>query len=518
MARPLYRSYLYTVTLGMLIFAAVGLFLVLDVLLQQTALRGSFAVPPTRNDIVQRLTFGVVAWLIAAGLGGLHYSLIRRDMQADCKAGEGSVRAFFLNAAEAIAALVVVNLAVNVASQLVFGMSAGGGVATPLANAIAALAVTTALERERRRVHPAAGAALVFQRLHEYGVPLIFLLFTATSVWQQAIYDTTLRLTGGAESAYQCSPYGTCTPPNYPVFFWIAALLVSSAWAWYALLVRRDAHSGIRQVLHLAGFLYGIIWLTIGVQRGLELALRSGFNLTLRTPSIADMAAALSFGALVTLAYGIWLRSEADDLPMGAGAVGLSAEAITSAVLAVPCWWGVALTARYLIETNVPAGASLARDDLALALALLFTGVLYAAPAWDLLRRTVAEQIMGPRRALVLALLAAGTITSAVGAAITLYSLGTNLLGSPLTNWQEAARTGAVTLVTGAALAGLYVWRAMREHAFGPIHLHPAPATSPAATPAPPHDAIDDVLDEFAAGRLTHDDAADRLRELTHTH
>jgi hypothetical protein len=159
-ARPLYRSYLYTVTLGMLIFAAVGLFLALDVLLQQTALRGSFAVPPTRNDVVQRLTFGVVAWLIAAGLGGFHYSLIRRDMQADCKAGEGSVRAFFLNAAEAIAALVVVNVAVNVASQLVFGLSAGGGGGAapptpppppPLAIAIAALAVTAALEWERRR-------------------------------------------------------------------------------------------------------------------------------------------------------------------------------------------------------------------------------------------------------------------------------------------------------------------------------------------------------------------------------
>lgn len=519
MARSLYRSYLYIVTLGMLIFAAVGLFLVLDILLQQTPLRGTLAVPPTRTDVVQRLTFGAIAWLIAAGLGGFHYLLIRRDMRIDPRAGESAVRAFFLNASEAIAALVFVNLAVSVTSQIAYGLSADGGVATPLAVTLAALAVTAVLEWERRRALPTVGVALVYQRLHEYGVPVILLLFTATSAWQQAISDTTLRLTGGAAPAYSCGPYGVCAPPNYPVFFWLAALLVSLAWMWYALLVRRDTHSGIRQVLHLAGFGYGVIWLTIGIQRGVELALRSGFNLTVRTPSIADMAAALGFGAVVALAYGIWLRTEAARLPMGARAVGLSVEALASAILAVPFWWGAGLTVRYLVETNVPAGASLTPEDLAFALALLITGVLYAALALDLLRRTRVVQITGPRRALVLGLFAAGTITGAVGAAVTLYALGTNLLGSPLTNWQEVARAGGVTLATGVALAGLYGWRATQEHTFSPMRQRPAPASGPAAPPrALPHDAIDDVLDEFAAGKLTHDTAADRLRELTHAH
>lgn len=515
MTRTLYRAYLYVVTVGMLIFAAVGLYLILDALLRQTSLAGPFAAPMTRPEAVQSMTFGALAWLIAGALGGFHYWLIRRDMRKYPEAGESAVRSLFLNGNEAIAAIVAVIAAVAFTSQLATDVSQGIDVST-LSVAVTALTMTTVLELERRRARPARGAALVFQRLHEYGAPLVLLLFVATSAWQQAISRTTLKLIATGDPESLCNQYGACPPVYRLGFLWLAAALVSLGLAWYALLVWRDTHSSIRQFLHLAAFGFGIIFLTIGVQGGLELALRGVFNLGVQRASVADMVGSLGFGLLAAVAVGLWLRQEADDLPMGSGAVGLSAQAIASAVLAVPFWWGAGMTLRYLVERSVPAGAALTRSDLAFALSLLVAGVFYAPLALDLRRRTELRHIAGPRRALTLGLLAAGVIAGAVGIVTALYAVGTKLLGSPLASWQGTARTGTVVLIVGAGLAALYVWRAIQEHAFGPIQLHPAPHVAPPLTPAQPHDAIDVVLDEFAAGELTHENAADRLRELTH--
>src|ERR1700694_216521 len=112
MARNLYRFYLYAVFIALLIFATVGLGRLLQTLLALTALRGENSTPPTRADIVQVAVFFAVSWIIAAVLAGLHYWLIRRDMQSDSSAGGNAIRSFFLNVVEFIA----VPLAVGVSS------------------------------------------------------------------------------------------------------------------------------------------------------------------------------------------------------------------------------------------------------------------------------------------------------------------------------------------------------------------------------------------------------------------
>ena len=76
MVHNLYRFYLYTVFLAMLIFAAIGLGLLLQPLLAFTPLRGSYGASPTTAVIVQGSVFFGVSWLIAGLLGGLHYWLI----------------------------------------------------------------------------------------------------------------------------------------------------------------------------------------------------------------------------------------------------------------------------------------------------------------------------------------------------------------------------------------------------------------------------------------------------------
>jgi hypothetical protein len=83
MARNLYRVYLYIVFIAMLIFAAVGLIMLLQTLLSLTPLRGTYGPIPTNATIVQVTVFFAVSWFIAALFGGLHYWLIRRDMHND---------------------------------------------------------------------------------------------------------------------------------------------------------------------------------------------------------------------------------------------------------------------------------------------------------------------------------------------------------------------------------------------------------------------------------------------------
>src|SRR5205823_11571744 len=104
MVRNLYRIYLYIIFIAMLIFAAVGLGMLLQTLFSLTPLRGAYGTIPTNASIVQVIVFFVVSWIIAAFFGILHYWLIRRDMQNDAAAGRSANRSFFLNFTELIVA------------------------------------------------------------------------------------------------------------------------------------------------------------------------------------------------------------------------------------------------------------------------------------------------------------------------------------------------------------------------------------------------------------------------------
>ena len=514
MTRSLYRGYLYFIALLMLFYLSIGLYQILDTLLQPTSLRGSAATPPTRVEAEQSLIFAAVALVVGGGIGGLHYWLVRRDTHSDAHAGESAARSFFLNGGEAIAVLFVISGVVSIVSHYGYGPSADYNLATSLELVITALAVTAVLEQERRRARPTAGAAMTFQRLHEYGVPFALLFFVVTPTWHQAISEAVSSVVLRDASSAPCAQTGSCVPAHQPVYFWLAALLAVLGLAWFAWLTRRDTRSRIRQVLHLASFAYGAIWLAVGLRAGVEHALRVGFGLSASRASAVDLMTSLIFGLLVALAFGLWLRHEAVNLPMGAGAVVLSAEALTCLIFAVPFWLGAGLTLYCLIERISPAGVTITGSNLALALSLLAMGVVYALVARDLVRRTRLLGIIGPRRAMTLALLAAGALTTALGAAATLYILATNLLLKPSANWQREARISMIALVVGVALAGLYVWRGRREGAFAHIRPRPTPAPAPEAMAHEPQDEIGSLLDDFAAGKLSRDEAATRLREL----
>src|SRR5438876_453785 len=186
MARNLYRVYLYTVLIAMLIFAAVGLGMLLQTLLSLTPLRGAYGAIPTNAAIVQVTVFFAVSWFIAALLGGLHYWLIRRDLQSDPAAGHSAIRAFFLNITELIdAPLAVFFSSTAVIAQL--GHDPALDLTGSAAFAAVALLLLAVLELERQRTQAGPGTAMAFQRLHLYGVQLILLIILTFS-WINTVY------------------------------------------------------------------------------------------------------------------------------------------------------------------------------------------------------------------------------------------------------------------------------------------------------------------------------------------
>ena len=146
MVHNLYRLYLYIVSIALLIFAAFAVGRLLNTLLTFTPLHGTDGyTPQTSSEVVQSLVFAGVALAIAGALGGLHYWLIRRDMQNDPAAATSAIRSFFLNMTEAIGIV----LAVPVAGFLVFGIlvsSQSSDVVGAAAFALATLLLVMVLE------------------------------------------------------------------------------------------------------------------------------------------------------------------------------------------------------------------------------------------------------------------------------------------------------------------------------------------------------------------------------------
>ncbi len=544
MARNLYRIYLYVVSIGLLVLAAVGAYLLLDAVLGLTALRGSYRGSPPSTEVTQRAVFAVVAWAVAGGLGGLHYWLIRRDMASDSTAGGSAIRAFFLNATEAVAVLIAVFTAIGAFSTLAFQAPDNGrpDVTGPLAATLTALGVAALVEWERRRAQAAPGVATVFQRVHLYGVPLLLVVAAATPAWQEVLRESSAALLYrlglySPACVTPVEPVGPgqpaqpfCYPPQDIRYLWASVLTVTVAWVAYAWLTRGDTRSYIRTVLHLLGFGYGLAFVVYGIDRVVALGLRPLFQLPVSWSHVVspfdaayNFISPLGFGLVVALTYGLWLRHEAGQLPLGAVTTRLLAEAEAAVILAVPFWWGVGYVLRNAVERLAPATSHPTAEAWTTSLALLIAGVGYIPLALHVRRDSRQSGISGPHRGMVFALLAGGAITGAVGVSIALYAMGTALLGAPLNNWQATARTGAVAFVVGAIIAALYVLEGMREHYFGARPERGAevslPSAREAAGPAAPQApaSVEAVLDQFAQGALTRAQAAERIRELTNS-
>ncbi len=527
MSRNLYRIYLYTVFIAMLIFAAVALGLLLQTLLALTPLLGAYNASPTNAMIVQSTVFFVVSWLIAGFLGGLHYWLIRRDMQSDPSAGHSAIRSFFLNIAELIdAPLAVFVSATAVISQL--GHDPGFDLTGSAAFAIATLLLLTVLEWERQRAQAGPGAAIVFQRLHLYGVQLILLIILTFS-WNSTIFQLVDAFVfgGQATGAAPCGGFTGCPGPNL-LSSVAATLWIILFWIGYGYVTRNDTASLLRRILHFASFAYGVGMVLYGIRQGIELGLLTLFGVSVSANEILgiyNFTAFISFGLLVIGVYMLWLRIAARQEPVEWTTTILIAEAIITALFAGAFWWGIALVLLNAFESV--AGIQPGPREWAPTLALIVTGLAYIPLDFYLRRRYKQDDSIAsePRRGFVFALIGGGILSAAIGGAIALYSLATDLLGSPFNNWGHVARAGASTFIVGVVVLAIYLWTVRHERLFSNLVRHPAPAEAPSpaepasAAPAPVSipPTIDEVLDDLLAGKITRDEAADRIRSIMGT-
>lgn len=527
MARNLYRFYLYAVFIALLIFAAVGLGQLLNTVLTFTPLRGLYSNVPAQAEVVQSVIFVTVSWIAAGLLGGLHYWLIRRDMRHDPTASTSAIRSFFLNITEAYSVLVGVFVMGMVISSLAF--SSDTNVVGAASGSIATLMLALVLELERRRVPVTKGVAMVFQRIHFYGVQIILLLFLTPNWFTsfRPLVDILVFGRRGLLESCQLGAEGPC--PNYNVFGLIGLLLWFAVfWISYGLMVRKDNARLLRLILHNAGIAYGIGFVLAGLYYGIQLVLLPLFGETFAFKDVLgpspryDFVSPLTLGLFIGVIYYAWLRAAMKQGLVERAVLYLIEYAITAVLSATLFWWGIGYMLYNALHTLGPIPTGPDAQAWISGIAFVIAGLGYIPLGFYLYRRNALDSSVaaGPRRGFVLALLGGGILAFAIGGATALYAWATAAFGSPIVNWQQVAQTGLAAFIVGTILVGVYLWVALREQLFsGLIKRTTSTAmATPAVQQAPESLAtVEDVLNALLAGKITRDEAAARIHALTGT-
>jgi hypothetical protein len=521
MARSLYRFYLYTVFIILLIFAVSATTQLLNTLLSFTPLRGTDGYVPSRSDLVQSLIFAVVGWIISGTLGGLHYWLIRRDILHDPAAGTSGIRSFFLNATEAFGALLTVSLiGFGVLENWAYSNGMGNLVGATAAG-LPTLAMVVLLELERRRTPARKGAALVFQRLHFFGVQLIF-LFYLTGAFLSAFRPLIDGVFFGGRGATEaCAPYEYPCSLHYNLFgFLLTILWFVACWLLYSLATSTDSSRNTRMIMHGLGLGYAIISGLSGASLLFELLLLPlyhipvGFKDVLGPFAQYDFFSPLLLGVLVIAIYHWLLRNASQRGLIGTQVRRLTEWAIAGILLGITFWIGADYGLYNLLETLAPTPSVPDGRAWIATIALLVTGLSYVPLDLYLWKRYVQDPATttGPRRGFVLALLGGGILALAIGGITALYASGTALLGSPITNWLQITHTGLASAIVGAIVVGIYLWATRREHLLAgrPQPVPPPTPIAPTETPT-----IESIIDDLLAGRINREEAVARLHELT---
>ncbi|HLZ62499.1 MAG TPA: hypothetical protein VKR06_36600 [Ktedonosporobacter sp.] len=522
MVRHLYRFYLYTVFIALLIFVAMVTGRLLYTLLENTWLRGSYGALSTPADIVQALTFAVVAWVIAGLVGGLHYWLIRRDIQHDPASGSSAIRSFFLNMTEALSVAVAVPVGGYALSAL--GYSSGSNVIWAVSLVLPALALAAVLELERQRTAASSGAALVFQRLHFYGVQLILLISLAFS-WFSSIRPLVdeLLFAGRGTLEYCHSSGYECSPPYNLSFIGASVAWFVIWWVVYGWATRKDSSRILRFILHGISLAYGVGSILTGIYLVVELLISPLFKQDVAFKDVLglypayDFVSPLTLGILVVGVYHLWFRQAVQLESIERKSMQFMEIAIAAIVAAAIFWWGCG-NLLYNALQSLSAAVPEAHAWISV-IGSIVAGLVYIPLSLYLRRRYAvdATSASGPRRGFVLALLGGGILALAIGGATALYAWVTSLFGSPIPNWLQVAHTGLAAFVVGAILVAIYLWAALGEQLLSsrktpstpPVAVQPTLEEPPVLAPT-----IENILDELLAGKITRDEAAAHIRAL----
>ena len=372
---------------------------------------------------------------------------------------------------------------------------------------------------------------MTFQRLHLYGVQLILLIVLSFS-WNNTAFQLgdAFIFNGQVTGTVACGGFTGCPTTNLLALV-LSLLWLVAFWIGYGLFTRNDSASLLRSILHFASFAYGVGLILYGISRAIEFGIQSLFNVTLSASDFLNnynFVSLISLGLLVTAVYALWLRITARHDPSGQGWITTTiiGEAIITVLLAAAFWWGIALVFFSLFQ--MLASVTTGSRDWSPALALIITGIAYIPLDFNLHQRFKHDALAAdPRRGFVFAMLAGGILSTAIGGAVALYSLGTDVLGSPFENWQQVARAGAATCVVGLIILAVYFLIARREDLFSGLTKRPATEEMPSSIEFEPEQNvstsnvpdevlhnIDMVLDDLLAGKITRDEAAMRIQGM----
>ena len=472
MVRALYRFYLYTVFIALLIFIAVALGRLLATLLPFTPLHSPYDSIPDRSQVVQSIAFAIVALVFAGPLTGLHYWLIRRDMRSDPTAGTSAIRSFFLNMTSGVGVLLVVPLiGFAVISNRAYNPDVS--VIGPTAFAIPTLALVVLLEMERRRTQDNTGAALAFERLHLYGVQIMLLIFL-TIAWSYEIRPIIDGVFFGGKAAKENCTGGYC--PSYNLFgLGISLLWFVVAWLSYGWMVKDDKASYLRLILHYLQLAAGVVFLVLGLYRGIEVILLALFHQAVALKDVIgpyawayDFVSPLTLSIVVIGTYNGWLRIAAREGLVERHVLFLTECTIVAVLAAAVFWWGCGSLLYYAFQIWTHVSNSPELSTWVSVIASIVVGAGYIGLDIYLWRRDVVEPSLaaGPRRGLVFALIGGGILAFAIGGAVALYSWITALLGSPLNNGQKMINVGLAAFIVGVCFLGIYLLAALRERLF----------------------------------------------------
>jgi len=521
MVRNLYRFYLYIVFLALLVFATIALGQLLrTVLLFVPLFHASYETVPNQAQVVQSLVFALVSCVIAGLLGGLHYWLIRRDIASDPSAGNSAIRSFFLNMAEAMS----VAIGVPFFGFAVLGQLTHSGqyvLAGSAAFAFVALVFAGVLELERRRTQVTSGAALAFQRLHLYGVQVLLLILIVVT-WQNNINTLIDAIFFGGEGTQEyCGSSANCQ--SFNITFLAASILwFVLFWLAYGWLTRTDTSKLLRFILHFASVAVGVVILLVGLYRGVLLLLLPVFKIPFALKDVVgpgaqyDFATFILLGVLVTSVYHLWLTMAAKRNLIERGIV-FATEISIAAILTAFLFWS-ALAFLLYNELRSLNAASPEVQIWAANTAAIIVGLFYIPLNFYLRRRNSAASMgfASARRGFVLAVLGGSILSFAIGGAVALYAWTTSLFSSPIANWLQVTHSGLAAFIVGGIVSAFYLTVAIRERFFGSF-MRKSVSIIPASTRTPdsiPSVTIEGVLDELLVGRITRDDAAQRIRDL----
>jgi Domain of unknown function (DUF5671) len=515
MLRALYRFYLYAVSIALLIFIVVALSRLLTTLLAFTPLRGKYGPIPDRAEVVQSIFFAIIALVIGGGLVGLHYWLIRRDIDGDPAAGMSGIRSFFLNITEGIGVL----LAVPLIGFFVIGnftQPSGAYVVVPAAIAIPTLALVGLLEVERRRIRVNGGVALAFQRVHLYSVQIVLLIFLAVAWFSDVKPLVDGVFFGGNATKESCKYY--CTY-YYSVFALAASLLwFLAAWLAYGWMVKDDDPSLLRLVLHYLQFTAGLVFVIAGLYLGVEVILLFFFQQVVALKDVLgpyapyDFVSPLTLGIVVVITYNVLLQLAVQQGLIERRVQFLTECTIVAILAAGAFWWGGGTLLYNTFQVLAHTAELPDSHAWVSGIALMVVGAGYVGLDVYLSQRRKVEpvQAAGPRRGLVFALLGGGILAFAIGGVTALYAWVTALFGSPLNNGQVIINLGLAAFIVGVFLVGIYLWASLREQLFSNLVEHPTVEAKSMV-------AVEGILDDLLANKITRDEAVARIRALGHS-